>query len=138
MGVKKVNISILGLNIKRIREEKGISAYKLAKEAEVGASTISQIESGKRQSLNTSTIEKIANVLEVSTDELLSTEPNTEYIIADIEQTIRLVLSSDELVLDDIEMTNKEKEQFLVGTNAILEIIRLQRGDNDEKGGTLL
>ncbi len=67
------NISELGKNIKKLRKNKGFSSYKLAKNANVGISTISQIESGNRQSLNSNTIEKIATALEVSTGMLLST-----------------------------------------------------------------
>lgn len=67
------NVSELGKNIKKLRKNKGFSSYKLAKNANVGISTISQIESGNRQSLNSNTIEKIATALEVSTGILLST-----------------------------------------------------------------
>ena len=128
-----MNISILGINIKRIREEKGISAYKLAKDAGVGASTISQIETGKRQSLNSATVEKVANVLNVSTDELMSTEEEIEYVVYDIEQTIAVILSSDELVLDDVEMTREEKEQFKMATAIALNSIRSQRSRKEDK-----
>lgn len=127
------NISILGLNIKRIREEKGISAYRLAKDANVGASTISQIESGKRQSLNSTTIEKVANVLGVGVEELMATENNVEYIVTDIEQTISLILSSDELVLDDAEMTNEEKTQLKMAIDIALNSIRTQRSRKGDK-----
>lgn len=120
-------ISILGINIKKIRESKEISAYRLAKEAGVGKTTISEIESGKRQSLNTNTIEKIANVLEVSTDELLATEENVEYTVTDIEQTLHIILTSDELVLDDVEITDSEKAQLAMAFNIAIETIRKNR-----------
>lgn len=122
-----MSISILGMNIKRIREEKGISAYKLAKEANISSATISQIESGNRQSLNSNTVEKIANVLGVGVDELFSTESNKEYIVTDIEQAMRLMLSSDELVLDDNELTEMEKEQIQSALDITFRSIRKQR-----------
>ncbi|GAA0735355.1 helix-turn-helix transcriptional regulator [Clostridium oceanicum] len=122
-----MNISIMGLNIKKIREKKGMSAYRLAKDAKVGVSTISQIESGKRQSLNSNTAEKIANTLNVSVDELMATETNKEYIVTDIEQTIKLILSSDELLLDDLELTDTEKLQIESALNATFTLIRNQR-----------
>ncbi|NFK78951.1 helix-turn-helix transcriptional regulator [Clostridium botulinum] len=122
-----MSISILGLNIKRIREEKGISAYRLAKDANVGVSTISQIETGKRQSLNSKTAEKIATTLGVSVDELMTTETDVEYVVTDIEQTIKLILSSDELVLDDIELNDTEKLQIQSALNATFAMIRSQR-----------
>ncbi|MCW6059733.1 helix-turn-helix transcriptional regulator [Clostridium sporogenes] len=122
-----MSISILGLNIKRIREEKGISAYRLAKDANVGVSTISQIETGKRQSLNSKTAEKIATTLGVSVDELMTTESDVEYVVTDIEQTIKLILSSDELVLDDIKLNETEKLQIESALNATFAMIRDQR-----------
>ncbi|MCX7884274.1 MAG: helix-turn-helix domain-containing protein [Caloramator sp.] len=122
-------ISILGQNIKKIREEKGISAYKLSKIAGVGISTISEIENGKRQSLNSSTIEKVANALNVSVDDLLLTEDNKEYPAIDIFQTINTILTSDELLLDDIPLSKTEKSQIKKGINALFDIIRIQRGD---------
>ncbi|MHB9947020.1 XRE family transcriptional regulator [Clostridium botulinum] len=122
-----MSISILGLNIKRIREEKGISAYRLAKNAGVGVSTISQIETGKRQSLNSTTIEKIANALNTSTDTLMDIEENKEYVVTDIEQTVNLILTSDELVLDDIKLSTTEKLQIESALNATFAMIRNQR-----------
>ncbi|KEI87698.1 helix-turn-helix transcriptional regulator [Clostridium botulinum] len=120
-------ISILGQNIKKIRTEKGLSAYKLSKLAKVGTTTISEIESGKRQSLNSTTIEKIANALNISTDKLMDVEENKEYIVTDIEQTIKLILTSDELVLDDIKLSDNEKLQIESALNATFAMIRNQR-----------
>lgn len=128
-----MNISILGLNIKKIREQKGISGYRLAKLAQVGSATISEIETGKRQSLNSSTVEKIADTLGVSANDLMATEDNVEYVVTDIEQTINLILSSDELVLDDIEMTNEEKIQLKMAVDIALNSIRTQRSRKDDK-----
>ncbi|MHB8035802.1 transcriptional regulator [Clostridium botulinum] len=120
-------ISILGQNIKKIRTEKGLSAYKLSKLAKVGTTTISEIENGKRQSLNSTTIEKIANALNISTDKLMDVEENKEYIVTDIDQTIKLILTSDELVLDDIKLSNTEKLQIESALNAAFAMIRDQR-----------
>jgi len=122
-----MSISILGLNIKKIREEKGISAYKLSKTARIGTTTVSEIESGKRQSLNTNTIEKIAVALNVTVDDLMASEINKEYIVTDIEQTIALILSSEELVLDDVELSGAEKEQLKTNISLTLQSIRKQR-----------
>jgi transcriptional regulator with XRE-family HTH domain len=119
-----MNISILGMNIKKIREEKGISAYKLCKLANVGGATISEIESGERQSLRSDSIKKIADALGVTTDDLFETEEGKEYVVTDIEQTINLVLSSDELVLDDKELTPIEKNQIEMAIQIALNNIR--------------
>ncbi|KEI10549.1 XRE family transcriptional regulator [Clostridium sp. K25] len=120
-------VSILGQNIKKLRKEKGLSAYKLSKIAEIGTTTISEIENGKRQSLNSTTIGKIANALNITTDKLMSIEENKEYIVTDIEQTFKVILSSDELLLDDIELSNSEKLQIESALNATFAMIRSQR-----------
>lgn len=128
-----MDVSVLGINIKKIRDQQGLSAYKLSKLAKVGGATISEIESGIRQSLNSSTVEKIAKVLGVTTDSLYSAENEMEYIVKDIEQAIHFILYSEELILDDLEMNEDEKKQFLIGANAILDIIRIQRSRKDDK-----
>ena len=51
-------ISELGLNIRKIREIRKISAYELAKRANIGSSTISQIETGKRKTLKGDTCQR--------------------------------------------------------------------------------
>ncbi|KOA94263.1 helix-turn-helix domain-containing protein [Clostridium botulinum] len=120
-------ISILGQNIKQLRQEKGLSAYKLSKIAGIGTTTISEIENGKRQSLNSTTIEKIATALNITTDKLMNIEENKEYIVTDIEQTFKVILSSDELLLDDLELSENEKLQIKSALNATFAIIRFQR-----------
>lgn len=122
-----MSISILGVNIKKIREEKNVSAAELAKSAGVGASTISQIESGKRQSLQTTTVEKISNALGVSTDELFGLEIGKEYIVSDLEETLYVILSSEEISLDGKEMTKEEKNKFLEISQILIDSIRFNR-----------
>jgi len=65
-------ISTLGKNIKRLRVEQHIGVSKLAKLACVGIATISQIESGNRQTLQGNTIEKIAKALKVTPNQLMN------------------------------------------------------------------
>ncbi len=122
-----MSVSILGLNIKKIRTEKGISAFKLSKLAHIGASTVSEIESGKRFSLNSNTIEKIAGALDVTIDALMTPEENTEYIVKDLEQTMATILSIKDLMLDGTEITHIEKEQIKRNLALTLQSIRNQR-----------
>ena len=103
-----MNISIVGQNIKRIRESRGLSAYKLAKLAQVGNTTISEIESGKRQNIKSDTLDKIAAALNVTTDDLLKVENSEEYIVQDIEDALDFLLSSDELTLKGENLTLAE------------------------------
>ncbi|MDU4326726.1 MAG: helix-turn-helix transcriptional regulator [Clostridium celatum] len=122
-----MNISIVGQNIKRIRESRGLSAYKLAKLAQVGNTTISEIESGKRQNIKSDTLDKIAAALNVTTDDLLKVENSEEYIVQDIEDALDFLLSSDELTLKGENLTLAEKDLLMVTINEkIDEIIMLR------------
>lgn len=65
-------------NLKLAREQKGLSQKDVAEKIGVAKSTYSLYESGNREP-NVQTIKKIADVLDVSADELLGidTEPTT-------------------------------------------------------------
>ncbi len=65
-------------NLKLAREQKGLSQKDVAEKVGIAKSTYSLYESGNREP-NVQTIKKLANVLDVSADELLGidTEPTT-------------------------------------------------------------
>lgn len=67
----KSSISKIGRNIKRIRQEKGISQDRLSKRADLALNTIVNIESGKSPNPTIETLQKIANALEVSIEDLI-------------------------------------------------------------------
>lgn len=60
----------LGKNMKRIRAKKGMSQGDIARALEVDRGYISNIENGKKNP-TIATIQKLANALDVSADELL-------------------------------------------------------------------
>ena len=62
--------SKLGQNMKRIRTKKNMSQGDIARAIEVDRGYISNIESGKKN-LTLATIQKLANALGISADELL-------------------------------------------------------------------
>jgi len=62
--------SKLGQNMKRIRTKKNMSQGDIARALEVDRGYISNIENGKKN-LTLATIQKLANALGVSADELL-------------------------------------------------------------------
>ncbi|MEG2412892.1 MAG: helix-turn-helix transcriptional regulator [Clostridium sp.] len=103
--------SILGKNIKEIRENKGLTVNKLSQLAKVGQSTISQIETGNRQSLRSETLEKIAKALGVTTNDLLSIDEGS-YEISELSEAIDFIMQDDELLIDGKIMTMDEKHQF--------------------------
>lgn len=117
-----MNISELGLNIRKIRELKGWSVNRLKQESGVGYATLHDIESGKSQNLNSTNLEKVAKALDVSTNELLGIEV-IEYTVTDLEETLETILESDELELDGFLITEDEKEElmefFKIGMNNI-------------------
>jgi len=60
----------VGLNIRRIREEKGLTQEKLAFRAELHRAYIGQIERGEKN-IGLKNLEKIAKALNVSVKDLL-------------------------------------------------------------------
>lgn len=60
----------LGENVRRIREEKGMTQIELCRKLELDRAYMSNIENGKKNP-TLATIEKIAKALGVSLDELI-------------------------------------------------------------------
>lgn len=121
-----MEISLLGKNIKEYRSKKGWSLKKLTEIAEVGYATIYDLENGKKQNINSTTLEKVANALETSTNELLGIDV-IEHTVDDIPATIDAIFESDELEIDGIKLTSKEKDILKsIYINGI-DIIRLMR-----------
>ena len=56
-----MGISLLGKNIKEYRNKKGLSLKKLTEIAEVGYDTIYDLENGKKQNINSTTLDKVAS-----------------------------------------------------------------------------
>ena len=121
-----MEISLLGKNIKEYRSKKGWSLKRLTEIAEVGYATIYDLENGKKQNINSTTLEKVANALEISTNELLGIDV-IEHTVDDIPATIDAIFESDELEIDGIKLTSKEKDILKsIYINGI-DIIRLMR-----------
>jgi transcriptional regulator with XRE-family HTH domain len=62
----------IGDNLKRIAEGKGISMYRIAKDAEISNSYISDIVSNKSLNPSIEILKKIAEVLRVPVEQLIS------------------------------------------------------------------
>ena len=81
---QEIDYAKLGLNIKRIRQEKGITQEKLAELAGCNPSHISNIENNyTKASLNT--LLSIANILDTSIDYLLLDQYNNQSLALDHE-----------------------------------------------------
>ena len=64
-------MSTIGKNIKKFRQEKELSQDKLSKLADLSLNTVVKIELDESPNPTIETIQKIANALEVSVDDLL-------------------------------------------------------------------
>lgn len=64
-------MSILGKNIKKLRQEKGISQDKLSKLADISLNTVVKLELDQSPNPTLETIQKIAGALETSIDNLV-------------------------------------------------------------------
>lgn len=118
--------SILGENIKKYRKSSNLTIRELSDKANVGSSTISQIENGKRKSLSSQTIQKISKALGVDVNELFSSNAGV-YKVTDLDTRIKTILIDNEVFIDDIVMTNEEKEQFLFAIQLTINTIRNNR-----------
>lgn len=58
------------MSLQKLIDEKGMTNYKVAKLAEIGQATISQLTTGKRKEPKLSTAVKIAKVLNVEVEEI--------------------------------------------------------------------
>ncbi len=63
--------SKIGTRIKELRLKKGLSQDLVSKKANLSFQTISKIESGTTPNPTIDTVRKIANVLDISLDELM-------------------------------------------------------------------
>ena len=65
-------MSTIGKNIKRFRQDKGLSQDKLSKLADLSLNTVVKIELDESPNPTIETIQRIAKALEVSVDDLLT------------------------------------------------------------------
>jgi len=120
-------ISVIGENIKKIRTEKQISAYELARRAGVGGSTISQIESGKRATLLGGTLEKVAHALGVTPGELLGNDETLSFETNDIMDILNIINYADGITLDELELSKTDKQLINIALTTTLNSIRYSR-----------
>ncbi|HPM10261.1 MAG TPA: helix-turn-helix transcriptional regulator [Paludibacter sp.] len=64
-------MSTIGKNIKRFRQEKGLSQDKLSKLADLSLNTVVKIELDDSPNPTIETVQRIAKALDVSVDDLL-------------------------------------------------------------------
>lgn len=105
-------MTILGVNIKKLRETAGMSITDLNKLSGIGRSTISEIESGKAKDSKGSTINALAKAFGVSSGSLTEMEFEHEYVISDIEEAMELILNQENLMLRGETLNDEAKIQL--------------------------
>ena len=123
-------ISDIGKNIKKERIKNKISMEELSRKANVGISTVSEIESGKRKELRSETIVKIAKALNVDISKIITKEKNlidTNKSL-DLLENVNSIISCDEISIDGKIMSKEEKIEFIKLTkmyiNSVIETRR--------------
>jgi transcriptional regulator with XRE-family HTH domain len=64
-------MSIIGKNIKKLREQKGISQDRLSKLADISSNTVAKLELDDSPNPTIETLQKIAKALNVEVDNLI-------------------------------------------------------------------
>jgi len=64
-------MSIVSKNIRRLREQKGISQDRLSKLADISLNTIAKLELNETQNPTIETLQKIAKALDVKVEDLI-------------------------------------------------------------------
>jgi len=105
-------MTILGINVKKLRDIAGMSITDLHEISGVGRSTISEIESGKSQDSKINTINALAKALGVSPGTLTEMEIEHEYVITDIEEAMELILNQENLMLHGEVLNDEAKIQL--------------------------
>lgn len=75
MSVVPTVVSPFGSNLRRLREARGLTRYRLAKLAGVSETAVNRYETGERASPNSLQVTRLADVLDVTIDDLLRGEP---------------------------------------------------------------
>ena len=114
----ELDYSAIGIRIRRIRKEKGLTQQKLAELSGQEPSNISHIERGATK-LSLQTIVNIANALEVTVDELLcdslaadsiSFEKSASGILPDCTHRERIIITESMRVLKELLRNTDNKE----------------------------
>lgn len=104
----------IGESIKNIRKSKGITQKELAERIGITDSAITKYEKGDREP-GWETLYKIADVLEVSINDLLGIEGKVKYTIGNAEDLEKI---------EKIDEDNQKELSFICGTKDIPKLIR--------------
>ncbi|WP_373262260.1 helix-turn-helix domain-containing protein [Hungatella hathewayi] len=107
----EINRKIVGNRIKELRKKKYLTQYQLAELVDVSSVYVSYVENGKRQ-LSLDNLIKIANVLEVTCDDILVLNQNARAYHSDIEDLLKDCNANEKKILVNFVQTVKDNLSF--------------------------
>jgi XRE family transcriptional regulator of biofilm formation len=110
---------MLGDNIKKLREQKGLSINALANICNISPGYLSDLEKNNKQNPSTSMLEKISSVLGVSAQTLLKENMDEPDEIDRLEEDMKILFSK----MKDLSPNDRKK---------ILDIITIFEKENNE------
>lgn len=125
-----IYISILGQNIRKIRNQRNLGVNELSRLSGVSRSSISMIETGKLKSLSNENLIKIADVLNVTRDTLLGLENNIEYDLTELSDIFKAILKTSDLRLDNIPLSYSELKELDIELKFVIKKLLLKREQN--------
>jgi transcriptional regulator with XRE-family HTH domain len=84
---------LVGVNIRRAREEAGLTQEELSRAAQISRSTINAIENGRRKQVGTDKIRRIAHVLQKPEAFFYGVETSTKSLCPTLKSTISRLAS---------------------------------------------
>ncbi|WP_147566388.1 helix-turn-helix domain-containing protein [Clostridium tyrobutyricum] len=126
-------MTILGENIKKLRERAGYSIRKLSELSDVSKSVISEIEGGKSKNPRYETINKIAAALNVKPEVLAEMEYEYEYAITDVKEAFEIILSQDNLTINGSKLTGEAKSQLINSIKMTLKFVEEVQKNTETK-----
>ena len=106
--------------IQNLMDSKGWTKYRLAKEAGLGQSTVHEIMSGKKESPNAKTLQKLATALGVTVDTFFNDDSSPNESKANKERDYSLTIKEQETIdkeaqkiLDDMTLSFSKNKDIL-------------------------
>lgn len=125
-----IYISILGQNIRKIRNQRNLGVNELSRLSGVSRSSISMIETGKLKSLSNENLIKIADVLNVTGDTLLGLKDDIEYDLTELSDIFEAILKTSDLRLDNIPLSYSELKELDIELKFVVKKLLLKREQN--------
>jgi transcriptional regulator with XRE-family HTH domain len=102
-------VTILGENLKKLRERAGFTVRQLSEQSGVSKSVISEIENGKSKNPKYDTLIKLATVIGVKVEKLTEMAIEHEYMLTDVEEAMMVILKQPELHLHGELLSDEAK-----------------------------